>query len=448
MMIGESPGKPLICWSRPDILLLGLLLSIQVWVVGGVLTIFYVLSTLIYLSLDFVGLPLEATWNWKTRRGALGYTLRWMLVALMTVLPMTLLTSFFVSQRLALGTEAVARDVTLVDSALQIELATQMILAGRNPYAETFQGTAVELTPSVPGYDFNPAVFHFVYPPLSFLLPIPFYWLAQWGLGWFDVRLVWVPFFLIITFMLMPRLVENPARRLALLVLVLFNPAILLYTAQGQSEAVAFAWLVLLLISLKQRWFKTALLMLGMGCGVKQTIGFMVPFALVYLYQQQRPDRWFDWLICSIGMVAAPLVLSLLPFAIWDLSALADDMFGYASGGGASGFPIMGYGLGQLLLNLGVIKSPCSVFPFWIFQLVIGLPALLMLLRWQWRTPRLASCAMGYSIFMLILFFFSRFFHDTYLIFGVTLVAVGYLMDEPAQLHGDRRMNVSIPSDP
>jgi hypothetical protein len=437
MMISESPGKPLRCWRRPDVLLLGLLLGIQVWAVGGTLTILYVLGTLVYLFLDFVGLPLDATRNGQSRRGALGYTLRWILVALMTVLPMILLTSFFVSQRLTLGTDAVARNVTLVDSALQIELATQMILAGRNPYAETFQGTAVELTPSVPGYDFNPAVFHFVYPPLSFLLPIPFYWLAQWGLGWFDLRLVWVPFFLIVTFMLMPRLVEDPARRLALLVLVLFNPAILLYAAQGQNEAIAFAWLVLLLVCLKRRWFKAALLALGVGCGIKQTIGFMVPFALVYLYQQQRPDRWFNWLIRNIGMVAAPLVLSLLPFAIWDLPALADDVFGYASGHGVSGFPIMGYGLGQLLLNLGVIRSPRSAFPFWVFQLIVGLPVLLMLLRWQWRTRRLASCTIGYSIFMLILFFFSRFFHDTYLIFGITLVAVGYLMDESALAQAD-----------
>ncbi len=429
-MISEPSEKPPRCWSRPDILLLGLLLSIQVWVVGGTLTILYVLGALTYLFLDFVGLPLEAVRNGQTRRGALGYTLRWMLVALMTVLPMVLLTSYFVSQRLRLGTEAVARDVTLVDSALQIELATQMILAGRNPYTETFLDTAVELTPSVPGYDLNPAVFHFVYPPLSFLLPIPFYWLAQWGLGWFDLRLVWVSFFLIVTFMLMPRLVENPARRLALLILVLFNPAILLYVAQGQNEAVAFAWLVLLLVCLKRRWFNVALLALGVGCGIKQTIGFMAPFVLVYLYQQQRPDRWFNWLLRSIGLIAVPLVLSLLPFVIWDLPALAGDIFGYASGYGASGFPIMGYGLGQLLLNLGVIPGPRSLFPFWIFQLMIGLPALFILLRWQWRTPRLASCAIGYSVFMLILFFFSRFFHDTYLIFGITLVVVGYLMNE------------------
>lgn len=373
--------------------------------VGGTLTIFYVLSTLTYLFLDFVGLPLEAARNGRTHRGAPGYTLRWALVALMTVLPMILLTSFFVSQRLRLGTEAVARNVTLVDSALQTELATQMILSGRNPYAETFQGTAVELTPSVPGYDFNPAVFHFVYPPLSFLLPIPFYRLAQWGLGWFDLRLLWVPFFLIVTFMLMPRLVKNLARRLALLVLVLFNPAILLYVAQGQNEAVAFAWLVLLLVCLKRRWFKTTLLMLGVGCGIKQTIGFMVPFVLVHLYQQQRPDRWFNWLLRNIGLIAVPLVLSLLPFVIWDLPALADDILGYASGYGASGFPIMGYGLGQLLLNLGMIPGPRSSFPFWMFQLMIGLPALFILLRWQWRTPRLASCAIGYSVFVLIFSF-------------------------------------------
>jgi hypothetical protein len=97
-----------------------------------------------------------------------------------------------------------------------------------------------------------------------------------------------------------------------------------------------------------------------------------------------------------------------------------------------AGFPIMGYGFGQLLLDLGGIPTPRSAFPFWIFQLLIGVSALLMLLRYQWQQPRLSNCIIGYSIFMLILFFFSRFFHDIYIVFGATLVAIGYLIDEPA----------------
>jgi hypothetical protein len=419
--------------DRPDLLSLTVLLGMQVWAVKGPLVVLYVLGGVVYLAIDLVGLPLSRTPDRKTRRESLGYTLRWTLIALMTVLPIVLLTSYFISKRLTLGTEAVARDVTLVDSSLQIELAARMTLAGHNPYVETFQGTPVELTPAVPGYDFNPAVYHFVYPPLSFLLPIPFYWLAQWCLGWFDLRLVSVSFFLIVAFVLMPRLVESGARRLALLILVLFNPAVLLYTAQGQNEVSAFAWLVLVLVLLKQRRFNVALLTLGIACAVKQTIWFMAPFVLVYLYKEQRPVQWLHWLIGSAGTVAAPLALSLAPYAIWNLPALTDNMFGYVSGHGPASFPIMGYGLGQLLLNLGLIPSPRSDFPFWVFQFMIGMPMLFVLLRWQWRTSKLANCVIGYSVFMLVFLFFSRFFHDIYIIFGVTLAAVGYLMDEPDQ---------------
>jgi len=416
--------------DRPDLLILAALLGMQVWAVGGPTVVFYVLGGLIYLALDFLGLPLAPAPDHQTRRETWGYLLRWTLITLLTVPPMILLVFAFITERLQLGAEAVARNVTLVDSAVQIELAAQMILAGRNPYAEIFEGTAVALTPPVPGYDFNPAVFHYVYPPLSFLLPVPFYLLARATLGWFDLRLITTAFFLVVAFMLMPQLAESLPRRLALMILVLFNPAILLYAAQGQNEVFAFAWLVLTLVCLKQQRFTLALVVLGIGCALKQTIWFMVPFALVYLYHQQRPARWRSWLLRRAGLAGAPLALTLLPFAIWNFPALADDMLGYVSGRGAVAFPIMGYGLGQILLTLGLVQSPRAAFPFWAFQLALGLPMLLLTLRRLWRAPRLSMCAIGYGVFMLVFFFASRFFHDIYILFTLTLVAVGYLTDE------------------
>jgi len=90
----------------------------------------------------------------------------------------------------------------------------------------------------------------------------------------------------------------------------------------------------------------------------------------------------------------------------------------------------MGYGLGQILLTLGLVQSPRAAFPFWAFQLALGLPMLLLTLRRLWRAPRLSMCAIGYGVFMLVFFFASRFFHDIYILFTLTLVAVGYLTDE------------------
>jgi len=62
--------------DRPDLLILAALLGMQVWAVGGPTVVFYVLGGLIYLALDFLGLPLAPAPDHQTRRETWGYLLR------------------------------------------------------------------------------------------------------------------------------------------------------------------------------------------------------------------------------------------------------------------------------------------------------------------------------------------------------------------------------------
>ena len=66
------------------------------------------------------------------------------------------------------------------DGLMQTESATQFVLAGRNPYAESYRDTPLgQWEFNIGGVRVNPALEHYAYMPLTFLLPLPVQGLAQ-----------------------------------------------------------------------------------------------------------------------------------------------------------------------------------------------------------------------------------------------------------------------------
>lgn len=127
----------------------------------------------------------------------------------------------------------------------------------------------------------------------------------------------------------------------------------------------------------------------------------------------------------------------LLPFLIWDAMAFVDDTILYIAGSCTDSFPIKGWGFSNLLLASGIIPTPESAFPFFIFSMILGLGALIWLLRRQWLNNTLQYMWLGFVIFSFVVQFFSRFFNDNYVIFILQAIIIAAflrpqrLADEP-----------------
>ena len=85
----------------------------------------------------------------------------------------------------------------IIDGGLQTEEAIKYLLQGKNPYTEDYIGTPlVNWFHPIEGVEENPALYHNVYLPFSFLFSVPFYLVVKNVTGWYDQRLVYLLLFI------------------------------------------------------------------------------------------------------------------------------------------------------------------------------------------------------------------------------------------------------------
>jgi hypothetical protein len=120
-------------------------------------------------------------------------------------------------------------------------------------------------------------------------------------------------------------------------------------------------------------------------------------------------------------------LLLLLPYLIWDGAALVDDVWRWSSGRGEHAYQIWGWGASNLLLALGEVSSRFDYWPFWLPQIVLGGPLLVLLLRRQWRDNSIGTACAGYALFLLVFLFLSRFLNENYLGYILAAFALGVL---------------------
>jgi hypothetical protein len=118
----------------------------------------------------------------------------------------------------------------------------------------------------------------------------------------------------------------------------------------------------------------------------------------------------------------------IIPFLVWDTGAFVEDAVLYQAGRGDQPYPIAGYSLGRLLLSVNLIESSTSPFPFWIFQLGLGLPALAFTLIQVAREPLMGKVWIGYGLLFGTMGFAGRFFNDNHVGYIALVLAIGYLL--------------------
>lgn len=316
------------------------------------------------------------------------------------------------------------------DIILQQEAAMRYLLQGNNPYKETYFGTPVESfrydeggRPAV-----NPALYHFVMPPWYLLFPFGFYFISTPLLGYFDGRMALVVLAFALFFLVFRWFKHREIGLLAVTLLAL-SPATVDYLIEGRSDVFALFWLVWAFFLLDKKHVFWSGMVYGLALMSKQTIWFSLPFYLAYAWWKTKDRRVAGinilGMLVTTGAVAAP-------FFLWDANAyLASTVF-YLSGTGSNAYPIAGYGWGMVLWGLGFIKDLHAQYPFLLWQVIFGLPALIILLRLLKKRLSLSAVWFGYAAFLFVVWYFSRYFNNSHLgyLSSLFVLAGCFLLDE------------------
>jgi hypothetical protein len=306
---------------------------------------------------------------------------------------------------------------------IQTEAASQYMLYGKNPYIEDYTGTPMAEW----GTDLKTALYHFPYLPWTFLSAIPFQIASQALFGWYDQRLVYLLLFLIMLW-LAPKLTIDPVDKLCLVMILGLNPIMANDVIFGQNDSFVFFWIALLTLGLLRRKWTLAGVSLGLAIASKPTTWFLIPFFFIFLWgdTEQSSDKWkkrFNRLL-PIALVAGVLIL---PFLLWDPGAMFDDVWRWSSGTATTAYQIRGWGFANVVLALQLVQSRLDYFPFWIFEILFGLPLLIALLWRQLATDNSVGAMLySYALFTFVYLFFSRFLNENYAGYLLTCLALGY----------------------
>jgi len=341
-------------------------------------------------------------------------------IAVATFLP----TSLWVAARRSAGSTA-----TVQDSLLQIEAGLDFIRRGESPYGQDYSNTPMgHLRFEVHGLTENPALHHVIYLPFFFEFSYPFYTAALKLWGWWDQRLLYMALLAVCLGCLF-QLTRSAASRLGLLPLLGLNPMLMLAFLQGGNDVFPLTFVALSAWLLYRRQLTLSMIMLALAVASKHTAWFVVPFFLIHML---GPWPWKRRAAVRVARQAWPavvvLAVSLGPFLLTDPRGLIMDTLGYILGLSPNPVYIAGVGFGELLFRLGVVQVTGN-YPFWLWQIGIGLPLLIWLAAYQIRHRDPRRIWIDGACFGIIVSFFGRVFFDSYLGFYLVVAALGALAD-------------------
>ncbi|MCL4394849.1 MAG: hypothetical protein M1482_08640 [Chloroflexi bacterium] len=311
------------------------------------------------------------------------------------------------------------------DGMIQVEEATQFLLAGKNPYTENYRNTPLaDWRGGEPPWTPIPGTLdHNAYLPFLFVLTAPFYLLSVASIGWYDQRFLYLAIYLGLL-VLLPALVRRQRDRLALLMALGLNYYFTFLLGDGRNDIVVLFGLVLVTFLLARRMVRASAVALGLTLMTKQTSWFFLPFYLAYIAELPLTARSIRSFFSKTWPLILVVAAVLLPFLVWDARSFLEDTFLFLIGAGSDSYPIRGLGFSTLLVAAGLLPSANSAFPFGIIELLAGIPVLILLLVRKQRQNTLQFVWLGFAIFSLVVEYFSRFFNDNYLLVGLQALVI------------------------
>jgi hypothetical protein len=342
-----------------------------------------------------VRLPLG--WRWK-------YAALVLVIGLATVLPTVAL----------IGARAHLGNTFEHDGLVQTEAAVDRLVRGQPIYGVDWSNTDVaRYSWELPRT--NPALHHYGYFPLVPLVGVPWRLLSQ-ALGTpSDYRVVLLGF-LVLGMAGVTALPIGWAARFMVAVALFLDPFTVAFFWAGRNDLSYIALLLLGLALLSRDHPVLASLFFGIATALKPFAALAVPLVVMTLWLRWggRPRQHRREVLLTLAALLAPTLLSVGPFLLTDAGALWRDTILYYNGGIPDAYPINGYGFGQLLFQLDIVKTRNDAFPFVIFQLAATLPTLWLGWRALKRQPTLGTWLAAYLSLFFAFAFFSRLFNDNY----------------------------------
>ena len=367
------------------------------------------LSLLVYIVLDLTPIKEQVYSRFK-------FVLLWFVIILV-------LGSSFISAIVSRHTVAPIYGVH--DIILQQESAIRYVLDGKNPYKETYFGTALEEW-HYSDTQVNPALYHYVMQPWYHIFPLPFLYVSNRTLGYFDARIP-LYFLVFVSLITASLLVKDSLQKRLFVLLLAFNPAMLSYTLEGRSDMFLYGFLIVSLFLIYKRRFLLGSGVLALAFAVKQSIWPLFPFFIAFVWFQQKNKRHIVYSFISFFAV---FVCITLPFFLWDQHAFINSTILYLSGQTDHSYPISGYGLGMLLHQLGLIQDRSAYYPFVIWQVIVCLPLFGFLLYYLKRQPTLRRMILAYGIFLFVYWYMSRYFNNSHLGYLSLIFLTAYFWPE------------------
>lgn len=311
------------------------------------------------------------------------------------------------------------------DIVLQQEAAIRFFLDGKNPYATTYFGTPLEEW-HYSDKEVNPALYHFVMQPFYLLFALPFYFISNHTIGYFDGRipLLFLFFSLLV---LASALIKEEERKRLFLVLLAFNPSVLPYTLEGRSDLFMYPFLFLGFFLLYKKRYVWAGIPIALAFAVKQSAWLIFPFYVAYLFFNTKSIKATILSLLPFALVFSAIVL---PFFLWDQNAFIDSTVRYLLGDTKHSYPISGYGLGRLLHESHVIGDLKGQYPFLYWQAAVGLPLLIVLLYYLKKRPSVSRLILVYAIFLFVYWYVSRYFNNSHLSYISMVFITAYFWPE------------------
>jgi uncharacterized membrane protein len=292
----------------------------------------------------------------------------------------------------------------------QQETAIRFLLHGKNPYAVTYFGTPLEQW-NYSTTEVNPALYHFVMEPFYVLSAIPVYIIGNHLFGFFDGRMPLL--ILLFSLILMAQhLVKDQRNKLVFLVLLTFNPAMLGFTLEGRSDIYMFTFLFAGFYLLHVKRYTLSAIPIALAFAVKQSAWPLFPFYIAFLLIKTKNLKKAVQALFLFILTFSAIVM---PFIFWDAKAFFESTVLYLSGNALHSYPISGYGFGKLLNQAGFIKDTHDYYPFQIWQIGIGIPVLLFLLKFLKAHCSVGKLILVYGIFLFVFWYFSRYFNNSHL---------------------------------
>lgn len=316
-----------------------------------------------------------------------------------------------------------------VDSAIISEQAARFLISGINPYGASYETSLVGWNFAMDGILYDQAKYHYPYLPIYTVINSMGTLIISSLLGFFDLRIILLIVLSFVIYLIF-RTQKEKSDAYLFSVLILFNPLFLTSFLWGVNDIYIFFLIMLSAILLRNGNERLGLLATLIASGIKHSAWPIIPFVMYFIYLNKK-GHLANKLISTLKVVKFPLLLFcllIIPFVLWNPKAFWTDIWLYPNGGVDTNVAISGYGLSELLINLGLIKNRLDYFPFYIPQVLICLPLIIILFTWQKRKNTVGQLLFNYTVLLFPLWYLSRIFHANYMAYISMLIILTYFV--------------------